>query len=128
MKLLLVATHASNGCCRIFTMNPGQADARVICTAVALDPDERVVYSWRIPGNTLSRHRRFIGFGAPPGRHGHGVFQLTIDLRSRLVHRPVPTRSLARRHTDLTRNVSSRIDAPGAPAARRAGRVVDRSD
>ena len=27
ITLVLVATHASDGCCRIFTVNPGQADA-----------------------------------------------------------------------------------------------------
>lgn len=80
VTLVLVATHASNGCCRIFTMNPGQADTRVNCMLVALDPDGRVVYTGRIPGNPLSRYRRFSGFEAPPGRHGHGVLQLPIDL------------------------------------------------
>ena len=80
VTLVLVATHASNGCCRVFTMNPGQADARVMCMLVALDPDGRIVYSGLIPGNPLSRYRRFSGFEAPPGRHGHGVLQLPIDL------------------------------------------------
>jgi hypothetical protein len=80
VTLVLVAAHASDGCCRVFTVNPGEADARVNCMLVALDPDGRLVYSGRIPGNPLSRFRRFSGFDAPPGRHGYGVIQLPIDL------------------------------------------------
>jgi hypothetical protein len=78
VTLVLVATHASDGCCRVFTMNPGQADAKVICTLLALNPSGRVVYSGFIPGSPPG-HRRPSGFDAPPGRHGHGVFQLPID-------------------------------------------------
>jgi hypothetical protein len=78
VTLVLVATHASDGCCRVYTVNPGQADARVICTLLALDPSGRVVYSGFIPGAPPG-HRRPSGFEAPPGRHGHGVFQLPID-------------------------------------------------
>jgi hypothetical protein len=79
ITLVLVATHASDGCCRVFTVNPGQADARVICTLVALDPAGRVVYSGFIPASPPGR-RRPSGFDAPPGRHGHGVLQLSIDM------------------------------------------------
>jgi hypothetical protein len=78
VTLVLVATHASDGCCRVFTVNPGQADAKVLCTVVALDPEGRVVYSGFIPGAPPG-HRRPSGFDAPPGRHGHGVFRLPID-------------------------------------------------
>ena len=78
VTLVLVATHASDGCCRVFTVNPGQADATVICTLLALDPSGRVVYSGFIPGAPPG-HRRPSGFDAPPGRHGHGVFLLPID-------------------------------------------------
>ena len=80
VTLVLVATHASDGCCRVFTMNPGQAETKVNCMLVALDPEGRIVYSGRIPANPLSRYRRFSGFDAPPGRHEQGVFQLPIDL------------------------------------------------
>ncbi len=78
VTLVLAATHASDGCCRVFTVNPGQADATVICTLLALDPSGRVVYSGFIPGAPPG-HRRPSGFDAPPGRHGHGVFLLPID-------------------------------------------------
>lgn len=78
MTLVLVATHASNGCCRVFTVNPGGADVTVFCTLVALDPAGRLVYSGFIPGPPPG-HRRSSGFGAPPGCHGHGVYQLPID-------------------------------------------------
>jgi hypothetical protein len=78
VTLVLVVTHASDGCCRVFTVNPGQTDATVICTLLALDPSGRVVYSGFIPGAPPG-HRRPSGFDAPPGRHGHGVFQLPID-------------------------------------------------
>ena len=78
VTLVLVATHASDGCCRVFTVNPGQADATIICTLLALDPSGRVVYSGFIPGAPPG-HRRPSGFDAPPGRHGHGVFLLPID-------------------------------------------------
>jgi hypothetical protein len=78
VTLVLVATHASDGCCRVFTVNPSQADATVICTLLALDPSGRVVYSGFIPGAPPG-HRRPSGFDAPPGRHAHGVFQLPID-------------------------------------------------
>ena len=78
VTLVLVPTHASGGCCRIFTVNTGEADATVICTLLALDPSGRVVYSGFVPGSPPG-HRRPSGFKAPPGRHGHGVFQLPID-------------------------------------------------
>ena len=78
VTLVLVPGHASGGCCRVFTVNPGQADATVICTLEALDPSGRVIYSGFIPGSPPG-HRRPSGFNAPPGRHGQGVFQLPID-------------------------------------------------
>src|SRR5574342_814838 len=67
VTLVLVATHASDGCCRVFTVNPSQADAKVVCTLLALDPSGRVVYSGFIPGSPPG-HRRPSGFDAPPGR------------------------------------------------------------
>jgi hypothetical protein len=78
VTLVLVATHASNGCCRVFTMNPG-TDLTVFCSLVALDPAGRLVYTGVIPPK-LPGHLRSSGFDAPPGRHGHGVFQLPLDL------------------------------------------------
>ena len=77
---LALATSPSGGCCRVFTVNPGEADATVICTLVAIDPSGRVVYSGFVPGSPPGRRRPISGFKAPPGRHGHGVFQLPIDL------------------------------------------------
>jgi hypothetical protein len=77
---LVLATSPSGGCCRVFTVNPGRADATVICTLLALDPSGRVVYSGFVPGSPPGHRRPISGFKAPPGRHGHGVFQLPIDL------------------------------------------------
>ncbi len=79
VRLVLVAVRGSDGCCRVFTVNPGQEDAKVFCTLLALDPSGRIVYSGFIPGSPAG-HRRPSGFDAPPGRHGQGVFQLPIDL------------------------------------------------
>jgi hypothetical protein len=79
VTLVLGATHASNGCCRVFTVNPGRADLTVACSLVALDPAGRLVYTGVIPPK-LPGHLRSSGFDAPPGRHGHGVFQLPLDL------------------------------------------------
>ena len=77
---LVLATSPSGGCCRVFTVNPGEADATVICTLVALDPSGRVVYSGFVVGSPPGRRRPISAFKAPPGRQGHGVFQLPIDL------------------------------------------------
>ena len=79
MTLVLVATHASNDCCRVFTMNPGRADATVVCSLVALNPAGRLIFAGVIPPKAPG-HLRSSGFVAPPGRSGHGVFQLPIDL------------------------------------------------
>jgi hypothetical protein len=78
VTLVLEATRVTNGSCRVFTVNPGRADVTVFCTIVALDPAGRLVYSGFIPGPPHGR-RRSSGFNAPPGRHGHGVYQLPID-------------------------------------------------
>jgi hypothetical protein len=78
VTLVLAATHTSNGCCRVFTMNPG-TDLTVFCSLVALDPAGRLVYAGVVPAK-LPGHLRSSGFDAPPGRHGHGVVQLPIDL------------------------------------------------
>jgi hypothetical protein len=79
VRLVLVATRASNVCCRVFMVNPSQAEAKVICTLLALDPSGRVIYSGFVPGSPPS-HRRPSGLDAPPGRQGHGLLQLPIDL------------------------------------------------
>ena len=79
VTLVLVATHASNGCCRVFTMNPGRADTTVVCSLVALNPTGRLIYAGAIPPKAPG-HLRSSGFVAPLGRDGHGVFQLPIDL------------------------------------------------
>ena len=79
VTLVLVATHASNGCCRVFTVNPGRGSTIVICTLLALDSSGRVIYSGFVPGPPPGRSRPS-GFDAPPGRHGHGIYQLPIDL------------------------------------------------
>jgi ABC-type Fe3+-hydroxamate transport system substrate-binding protein len=78
VTLVLGATHTPNGCCRVFTMNPG-TDLTVFCSLVALDPAGRLVYAGVVPAK-LPGHLRSSGFEAPPGRHGHGVVQLPIDL------------------------------------------------
>ena len=80
VTLVLAETHASTGCCRVFTVNPGEADATVICTLLALDPSGRVVYTGFVPGSPPGLRRPISGFEAPPGRDVHGVFQLPIDL------------------------------------------------
>ena len=77
---LVLATSPSGGCCRVFTVNPGEADATVICTLVALDPSGRVVYSGFVVSSPPGRRRPISAFKAPPGREGQGVFQLPIDL------------------------------------------------
>jgi hypothetical protein len=79
VTLVLAATRASDGCCRILTMNPGRADVAVFCTLVAVNPSGRIVYSGWIPGPPPGRTRPS-GFVAPPGRHGYGVLKLPIDL------------------------------------------------
>ena len=78
VTLILVLTHTSNGCCRVFTVNPSGVHATVFCTLVALDPAGRLVYSGLIPGPPPGR-RRSSGFDAPPGRQGHGVLRLPVD-------------------------------------------------
>jgi hypothetical protein len=77
VTLVLVPTHTSDECCRVFSVNPGR-DVTVFCTIVALDPAGRLVYSGFIPAPPRGR-RRSSGFDAPPGRHGHGAYQLPID-------------------------------------------------
>jgi hypothetical protein len=79
VTLVLDAPQDSNVCCRVFTLNPNRADATVFCTIVALDSSGRLVYSGFIPPPPPGR-RRSSGFVAPPGRHGHGVYELPIDL------------------------------------------------
>jgi hypothetical protein len=77
VRVVLGAT--SDGCCRVFTMNPGRADMTVFCGLVALDPAGRLVYAGVIPAR-LPGHLRSHGFVAPPGRHRQGVVELPIDL------------------------------------------------
>jgi hypothetical protein len=78
VTLVLVADSGSIGCCRVFTVNPGRADVTVICTLVAIDSSGEIVFSGWIPGPPPGRPRPS-GFVAPPGRHGHGVFELPVD-------------------------------------------------
>ena len=69
----------SDGCCRVFTMNPGREDITVICGLVALDPGGHLIYAGVIPPR-LPGHLRSHGFVAPPGRHEQGMVELPIDL------------------------------------------------
>jgi len=77
VTLVLVAEGGSIGCCRVFTVNPG-ARVAVICTLVAIDSSGEIVFSGWIPGPPPGRPRPS-GFVAPPGRHGHGIYQLPVD-------------------------------------------------
>jgi hypothetical protein len=77
VRVVLGAT--SDGCCRVFTTNPGRAAITVACGLVVLDPAGRLVYSGVIPAR-LPGHLRSHGFVAPPGRQEQGVVQLPIDL------------------------------------------------
>ena len=75
----VVLAASSDGCCRVFTMNPGRAETTVACGLVVLDPAGRLVYSGVVPAR-LPGHLRSHGFVAPPGRHEQGVVELPIDL------------------------------------------------
>jgi hypothetical protein len=77
VRVVLGAT--SDGCCHVYTMNPGRADITVACGLVALDPAGQLVYAGVIPAR-LPGHLRSHGFVAPPGRHEQGVVELPIDL------------------------------------------------
>jgi hypothetical protein len=77
VTLVLVAEGGSIGCCRVFTVNPG-ARVAVFCTLVAIDSSGEIVFSGWIPGPPPGRTRPS-GFVAPPGRHGHGIYQLPVD-------------------------------------------------
>jgi hypothetical protein len=79
VTLVLVATHGSDGCCRVLTLNPGRAAITVFCGLVVLNPAGRLIYSAVIPPR-LPGHLRSSGFVAPPGRHAQGVVRLPIDL------------------------------------------------
>ena len=79
VTLVLVATQASTGCCKVFTVNPGRDFVIVMCTLLALGPSGRVVYAGFVPGPPSGRTRPS-GFDAPPGRRGHGIVQLPINL------------------------------------------------
>lgn len=78
VTLVLVAESGPIGCCRVFTVNPGRADVTVFCTLVAIDSSGEIVFSGWIPGPPPGRTRPS-GFVAPPGRHGHGIYQLPVD-------------------------------------------------
>jgi hypothetical protein len=78
VTLVLVASHGTDGCCRVFTVNPGSADLTVACGLVALNPAGRLIYSAVVPAR-LPGHLRSSGFVAPPGRHLQGVVRLPID-------------------------------------------------
>lgn len=92
VTLLLVPTHTSNGCCRIFTINPGRADVTVFCSLLALNPAGRLIYAGVIPPKAPG-HLRSSGFVAPPGRSGHGLLHLPIDVA--LDHYTAPCRPAA---------------------------------
>ena len=77
VTLVLVATDP-DGCCRVFTSNPGPTNITVACGLVALDPAGRLIYSGVVPAR-LPGHLRSSGFVAPPGRHLQGVVRLPID-------------------------------------------------
>lgn len=79
VTLVLVPGGDSIGCCRVFTVNPGRADVTVFCTVVAIDSSGEIVFSGWIPGPPPGRTRPS-GFVAPPGRHGHGLYRLPVDL------------------------------------------------
>jgi hypothetical protein len=78
ITLVLLATHASNRCCRIVTVNPGRAMI-VFCSVLVFDPMGRLLYSGFIP-HPPRGHSRPSGFEALPGRHSQGMFELPIDL------------------------------------------------
>jgi hypothetical protein len=78
VTLVLVASHARDGCCRVFTSNPGGTNMTVACGLVALNPAGRLIYSGVVPAR-LPGHLRSSGFVAPPGRHAQGVIRLPID-------------------------------------------------
>jgi hypothetical protein len=76
IMLVLEPTHA--GCCRIFTMNPGPA-LTVVCSVAVLDAAGRLILNAVVPPKAPG-HLRSSGFEAPPGRAGHGVLRLPVDL------------------------------------------------
>jgi hypothetical protein len=78
VTLVLVASDGANGCCRVFTVNPGSRDITVFCGLVVLNPAGRLIYSAVVPAR-LPGHLRSIGFVAPPGRHAQGVVRIPID-------------------------------------------------
>jgi hypothetical protein len=49
VTLVLVASHGSDRCCRVSTVNPGSADLTVACGLVALNPAGRLIYSAVVP-------------------------------------------------------------------------------
>jgi hypothetical protein len=65
---LVLATSPSGRCCRIFTVNPGEADATVICTLLALDPSGASRLLRICPGLTTrpqATHQRLQGTAGP---------------------------------------------------------------
>jgi hypothetical protein len=79
VTLVLVPGSDSVGCCRVFTVNPGRTDVTVFCTVVAIDSSGEIVFTGWIPGPPPGRTRPS-GFVARPGRHGHGLYRLPVDL------------------------------------------------
>jgi hypothetical protein len=59
---------------------PGRSRRHGDLHAGGARPSGRVVYSGFVVDSPPGRRRPISGFTAPPGRHGHGVFQLPIDL------------------------------------------------
>jgi hypothetical protein len=69
---------ASGGCCRVVTMNPGEAST-VICFVVGFDPTGHLIATVLVPPKPAG-HRRSSGFVASPGASDHGVVEMPFDL------------------------------------------------
>ena len=61
VTLVLVAAHGRDGCCRVFTINPTQADTTVACGLVALNPAGRLIYSGVVPARLPGHLRSIVG-------------------------------------------------------------------
>jgi len=76
---LSLALTPQGRCCRLFTVNPGDAPVTVACSLAVLDGSGHLVYSGFLP-RPPPGHRRSSGFEALPGRSAHGFFPLPFDL------------------------------------------------
>lgn len=77
--VLLPKRPESDLCCRVVTVNPGDHPVNVWCHLIVFDADGQLVYAGLVPGPPPG-HRRSSGFLAPPGRQGHGLLDLPVDL------------------------------------------------